>query len=75
MLETLTPKGQGCQVVKVWHGLDDADRNIYVAAIRDEASWPAQTLENELRIRGVKVSDDAIRAHRRRICSCEKEWF
>ncbi len=75
MLETLTPNGRGCKVVKIWETLDDSDKKIYAEAINNWTAWPSFALERELRKRGVTISNDAISRHRQEMCFCKERPF
>ena len=73
MLEGMTPPTPGsltCKVKTTADGLDEKDRAVFVDAIIDTKLWPANTLSNSLRQRGVSIADVTITKHRRQVCSC-----
>jgi hypothetical protein len=74
MLEGLQPPKRvfNCRVRSVLETLDAKDKKIFEVAIQSFDLWPARTLSNALKQRGVVVSDAAISNHRKRTCSCGK---
>jgi hypothetical protein len=72
MLEDLQPPKRvfNCKVRTTLNELSDSDKKILEAAIGDVQSWPANTLSNELRARGIILVDTTITKHRQGICSC-----
>jgi hypothetical protein len=50
--------------------LDDKDSKILEQAIISPDVWPSKTLSNELKKRGLLVSDSAISNHRKKACAC-----
>lgn len=75
MLEGLKPppnRAYFCRVAQALTDLDQADRDILEAALADLQSWPAKTLSNALRGRGLILADTTITKHRQRLCQCGK---
>lgn len=73
MLEGLKPppnRAYYCRVSQVLADLDQTDSEILTQAIADDHSWPAKTLANALRERGVSLADTTISRHRKKICAC-----
>jgi hypothetical protein len=52
--------------------LDAKDKKIFEVAIQSFDLWPARTLSNALKQRGLVLSDGAIAQHRKGSCSCGK---
>jgi hypothetical protein len=71
MLENLQlpTKPIPCKVRTVYDSLDEPSKTIFIQAI-DNPEWPMTTLANELKKRGIDISDNSIRRHRRGVCSC-----
>jgi hypothetical protein len=73
LLEGLKPppnKSIYCRLSQVLAELDKADSEILGQAVSDEQSWPAKTLANALKERGLSLSDTTISKHRRKLCAC-----
>ena len=72
MLEGLEPpkKSYYCKVGSVLAGLDVEDTQIFLKALADETTWPAWTLSQALKAKGVPLGDSPIRNHRRGSCRC-----
>jgi hypothetical protein len=72
MLQDLTPPVRhfNCKVRTVILALDDKDSKILEQAIISPDVWPSKTLSNELKKRGLLVSDSAISNHRKKACAC-----
>ena len=62
-----------CKVTVLWESLEGDDRRIFREAINDMENWSARALEKELRVRGLRVSNDTILAHRGGYCCCVEE--
>jgi hypothetical protein len=76
MLEGLKPppnKAYYCRVSQVLSELDQADQEILDQAIADYRSWPAKTLQNALKERGLTLADTTITKHRNQLCACAKD--
>jgi len=76
MLEGLKPppnRAYYCRVSQVLADLDQADAEILTQAVADEQSWPAKTLANALRERGVSLADTTISKHRKKLCACGRK--
>ena len=76
MLEGLKPppnKAYYCRVSQVLSELDQADQEILDQAIADYRSWPAKTLQNALKERGLVLADTTITKHRKQLCACAKD--
>jgi len=76
MLEGLKPppnKAYYCRVSQVLAELDQADQEILDQAIADYRSWPAKTLQNALKERGLTLADTTITKHRKQLCACAKD--
>lgn len=76
MLEGLKPplnKVYYCRVSQLMAELDEADQEILNQAIADYQSWPAKTLQNALKERGLTLADTTITKHRKKLCACVKE--
>jgi len=74
MLEDLSiPVKQvfSCKVKVVKDSLDKADADILEKAINNP-EWPLTTLARELQKRNINVSDNTLRRHRMKACSCWK---
>jgi len=72
MLEDLKPPVRQfpCKVRTILAELDDKDKAILISAINSPDIWPAKTLSNSLKARGVQLIDSSINRHREGICSC-----
>lgn len=72
MLEDLTPRKRefNCRVRSVGLALEAKDKKILETAIESVDVWPAKTLSNELKRRGLLLSDSAISNHRKKACAC-----
>ena len=72
MLEGMTPavKVYPCRVRTIGESLDGSDLKIYLDAMSDVAAWTNNGLADALTNRGLRVSEKAIRKHRRKECSC-----
>lgn len=76
MLEGLEPpknKAVYCKVDLMKETLSSEDYAIFIAAVDDKDKWPAKTLTNALRQRGVSVADTTISKHRQRACACFRD--
>lgn len=76
MLEGLTPprnKTVFCKIDKLAAEMTPEDRAIFMAAIEDHRTWPANTLSNALRQKGVSVADMTITKHRLQACACFRD--
>ena len=75
MLEGLEPAKQlfTCKVATVRDSLDESDQEILLEAIIDERKWPAKSLSNALKARGISLADTVISKHRKRVCRCYAE--
>lgn len=62
-----------CKVARMGESLGGDDQRIFWNAVSDAEAWPATRLERELRLRGLRISNDTILAHRSGICCCEEE--
>ena len=73
-LDGLTPhvKEVSCKVRMLLTTLSEQDQAVLGAAVNDENQWPARTLSNSLKQRGVSLTDLTITKHRRGFCSCSK---
>ena len=74
MLDGLQPPQRvyNCRVRSVLETLDAKDKKILESAIASADLWPARTLSNALKQRGMVLSDGAISQHRKGSCSCGK---
>ena len=74
MLDGLEPPKRvfNCRVRSVSETLDAKDKKILESAVASVDVWPAKTLSNALKQRGLLVSDSAIAQHRKGSCSCGK---
>jgi hypothetical protein len=74
MLDGLQPPKRvfNCRVRSVLVTLDAKDKKILESAIASADLWPARTLSNALKQRGMVLSDGAIAQHRKGSCSCGK---
>jgi hypothetical protein len=73
MLDGLTPpqnRAEYCKIADMAAEMKESDRTIFIGAIDDHASWPANTLSIALRQRGTSVADTTITKHRKRACAC-----
>jgi hypothetical protein len=74
LLDGLEPQKtvRPCRVRSILAQLDDKDVDILDSALKSPELWPAKTLSNALKQRGLVVSDGAISGHRKGSCSCGK---
>lgn len=72
MLEDLLPPVRQfpCKVRKILGDLDKKDAEILIQALKSPDVWPARTLSNALKARGVSLLDSSIVRHRDGHCSC-----
>lgn len=72
MLDGLQPPKRvfSCRVRSVLETLEAKDKKILETALASVDLWPARTLSNELKKRGLVLSDSAISTHRKTACSC-----
>jgi hypothetical protein len=73
MLQDLTPPVRqfNCRVKTILtQELDAKDAKILEQAILSPDVWGAKTLSNELKKRGLLLSDNAISSHRKKSCAC-----
>jgi hypothetical protein len=72
MLENLTPPVSvlPCKVRTILGNLESTDRDILISALNDRLAWKDYVLSEQLTQRGVSVSPNSIRKHRRLQCSC-----
>lgn len=72
MLEDLKPPVRQfpCKVRTVLGELEPKDREILLSALNSPDLWPAKTLSNALKSRGLQLIDSSINRHREGICSC-----
>lgn len=73
MLEGLKPPHERlypCRVAQAILALDDKDQKILTEAIADLQTWPAKTLSNALKERGLLLADTTITKHRKKLCAC-----
>lgn len=76
MLEGLEPpknKSVYCKIDQMKNDLSETDYAIFMDAVNDLEKWKAKTLTNELRKRGVSVSDTTISRHRAKTCACFRD--
>lgn len=76
MLEGLEPpknKSVYCKIELMRDELSEDDYAIFIAAVDDLNKWPAKTLTNSLRQRGVSVADTTITKHRQKACACYRD--
>lgn len=73
MLDDLQlPKKVGsCKVRSIKQLLNDKDATIFESSVMDEA-WPLTVLSRELNKRNIIISDNSLRRHRLKGCSCWK---
>jgi len=71
-LDGLTPhvKEVSCRVRLLLTTLSEQDHIVLNAAINDVQRWPARTLSNGLKERGITLTDLTITKHRKGFCSC-----
>lgn len=71
MLEGLEVPGKErpCKVRSLIATLEPKDQEILKKALADP-EWPHLTLTNQLKNRGLQISESPIRAHRLGRCSC-----
>jgi len=71
-LDGLTPhvKEVSCRVRLLLKTLSEQDQEVLGAAVNDVARWPARTLSNSLKERGITLTDLTITKHRKGFCSC-----
>jgi len=60
-----------CSVTELLKQLDDDERVAVEKAI-DDHSIMGTTISEVLKARGHKLGADAVRRHRRKVCSCER---
>lgn len=73
MLEGLKipSKPSACKVRTVKASLSDADAKILDDAVMN-VDWPVLVLSRELKDRSIFISDNTLRRHRLKVCSCWK---
>lgn len=73
MLDDLKlPKKVGsCKVRTIKQLLNDKDAAIFEASVMDEG-WPLTVLSRELAKRNISISDNSMRRHRLKGCTCWK---
>ena len=71
-LDGLTPhvKEVSCRVRLLLKTLSEQDQEVLGAAVNDAQRWPARTLSNSLKERGITLTDLTITKHRKGFCSC-----
>ena len=74
LLDGLEPyvKARPCRIRSLLTELEKKDAEILLTALNSPDLWPAKTLSNALKIRGLLISDNAISQHRKGACSCGK---
>ena len=74
LLENFEPPARKfpCKIATVISELQPADKTVLVQALADETRWPAKTLSNALKARGIQLVDSTISRHRQGHCSCLK---
>jgi hypothetical protein len=60
-----------CKVKNLAATLTEVDRKIFLAAVMNP-DWPLKTLENELRKRGMEISEHPLKKHRTGACACSR---
>jgi len=60
-----------CRVRTVASGLSDKDAEILEKVVTN-VEWPLRTLSNQLKKRGIEISDNSLKNHREKRCSCWK---
>ena len=76
MLEGMTPpkpRSVYCKIQQMSADLSEKDYEIFIEAVNDTQKWPAKTLTNSLRSRGVSVADTTITKHRTGNCACFRD--
>jgi hypothetical protein len=73
MLEGLTPpvEEQLCKVGRTAAGLSQEDHDILLNAVFDPR-WSPEKLTTALAERGLKISSDVLRRHRKKACACAR---
>lgn len=74
MLEDLSlpvNKPGSCKVRTVKSDLSDVDAKILEDAVMNP-DWPTLVLSRELKSRSIEISDNTLRRHRLKACSCWK---
>lgn len=73
MLEDLNipQKPVPCKVRSISETIDQKDKEILLNAVMNP-DWPMTTLARELLKRDIQVSEQSIRRHRTKVCSCWK---
>lgn len=74
MLEDLSPYTyeRACKVRTVANKLEDKDKALLYKYIEDERTWSALGLSKALSEKGISLSDQVIKRHRTKRCSCEQ---
>jgi hypothetical protein len=60
-----------CRVRTVALSLSDVDAEILEKVVTN-VEWPLRTLSNQLKKRGIEISDNSLKNHREKRCSCWK---
>jgi hypothetical protein len=60
-----------CRIRTVKADLNDKDSEILDKIVMNP-EWPLRTLSNQLKKRGIDISDNSIKNHREKRCSCWK---
>ena len=72
MLEGLEPpkRNYTCRIKVLSDQLDKKDSTIFLEAVNSPDKWPAKTLQNALKERGIILADTVITKHRQQLCRC-----
>ena len=72
MLEGLEPPKRNftCRIKVLSDQLDKKDSDILLDAVNSPDKWPAKTLQNALKERGIILADTVIAKHRQQHCRC-----
>ena len=72
MLEGLEPpkRNYTCRIKVLSDQLEKKDSAILLDAINSPDKWPAKTLQNALKERGIILADTVIAKHRQQLCRC-----
>jgi hypothetical protein len=74
MLENLQPADTAkiCKIVQTITTLEPKDATVLNDAINDAVKWSNNGLSDALKSRGLSISPETIRRHRRNVCPCRK---
>lgn len=75
LLENFEPpkRAIACKIRSIMVELENEDQKVLLLALNDPKKWPAKTLSDALKQRGITAVDSTIARHRQGLCSCSKD--